>query len=804
LCNGEDDNCNGQIDEGIDCACLDGSVRSCGSSVGACVAGEQTCTNGQWNACVGKIDASVEVCNGVDDDCDSLIDEDIADDVTGSSVGVCMSQIRSCIEGSMQLIQESVGSSLEICDGLDNDCNGEIDEALGFFYTGSDEGQCVSEARGCVDGNLTVVREQVSPVPELCDGLDNDCDGVIDEELEDRIDGSEVGECQISISSCIGGQYTFVQDSIGVAAEVCDGLDNDCDGLIDEQIASLFSGTDLGQCQQEIRSCVNGEFSIIQPLVEVSSEICDGLDNDCDGVVDNGIVCACEDGATRSCGNAVGACVAGDQTCLSGQWGDCTGEVLGTSEVCDGIDNDCDGSVDEDLQPTITGVQVGHCQPEIIACVDGSLQVISQQIFSVEEQCNGIDDDCDGLIDEGLTHEENTTTIGTCVAEKWECVEGNMTKTRDSIFPQLEDCDYLDNDCDGQIDEGCPGAYGGPAPIPEVDYPTPEPVVDQPTPEPSLPPTEQTSEPTVSAPPVTSRRRSRTGITPVKPSPFRGPLRRPRPPAISPTITSAASPSPSLLPSIIKKKTSGEKLGIQLIMGPIPASLSPADPIITIPAVVKNVGNRPLSDITAAAFPSQKYWAGSTLPIKTLDPGEEKAVSFTLRPVYCTQELEEGEYHIDLSDVGVQFVARETGVVSDEKFVSLPLRVEPLTLTVAPQDYSVDQTMKVCYFIGNPGISSKEKLEIEFELHDRQDDVIIDYISPVRVGGEEILLKVKDYDLYQIPRQKSYNLRGFLYENGTLFSPDYLVGEDRSEVDLSKLTKQDRFKFMKRIREVFY
>jgi len=68
----------------------------------------------------------------------------------------------------------------------------------------------------------------------------------------------------------------------------------------------------------------------------VSSETCDGLDNDCDGQVDEDV--------TRACSNACGA---GTETCHAGTWGACSAPVTASTEVCDGVDNDCDGQTDE-------------------------------------------------------------------------------------------------------------------------------------------------------------------------------------------------------------------------------------------------------------------------------------------------------------------------------------------------------------------------------------------------------------------------------------------------------------------------
>src|SRR4029079_15939109 len=78
---------------------------------------------------------------------------------------------------------------------------------------------------------------------------------------------------------------------------------------------------------------------------QADETMCDGLDNDCDGTTDED--CICIDGHTQSCGSDVGVCMAGTQTCVAGMWGAGDHEVAPMGEVCDGLDNDCDGTSDD-------------------------------------------------------------------------------------------------------------------------------------------------------------------------------------------------------------------------------------------------------------------------------------------------------------------------------------------------------------------------------------------------------------------------------------------------------------------------
>src|SRR5262249_23721697 len=132
-------------------------------------------------------------------------------------------------------------------------------------------------------------------------------------------------------------------------------------------------------------------------------EQCDGLiDDDCDGVVDNG--CDCVDGKTQSCYTGapatlgVGVCQSGTQTCAHGHFGACVGEVTPTAEVCDGLDNDCNGEVDDGLGQTVCGL--GACQVVTPNCLNGMPQQCTPRDPS-PETCDNIDNDCDGVIDNG-------------------------------------------------------------------------------------------------------------------------------------------------------------------------------------------------------------------------------------------------------------------------------------------------------------------------------------------------------------------------------------------------------------------
>jgi len=129
-CDGIDNNCMNGIDEG--CACTSGDTRECGSGteVGECQNGTQTCVNSLWQNCTGAVIPNKEVCDGKDNDCDGETDEEILLKLCGTDIGRCTVGLLSCANG-VEVCNGSISPlEFEICNnGFDDDCDGVTDEA---------------------------------------------------------------------------------------------------------------------------------------------------------------------------------------------------------------------------------------------------------------------------------------------------------------------------------------------------------------------------------------------------------------------------------------------------------------------------------------------------------------------------------------------------------------------------------------------------------------------------------------------------------------------------------------------------
>ena len=158
-----------------------------------------------------------------------------------------------------------------------------------------------------------------------------DCGGSRLKQVE-QVQPYDAGSC-VDRGDCPGCNPT---------AEVCNGVDDDCDGVIDNDLPRLRCG--LGACEREMPSCLSGGPATCTPF-SPSAETCNGVDDDCNGTVDDNLM-------PQACG--VGECAAVQTSCANGTPQACMPGAPGT-EVCNGKDDNCDGTVDEGLITNTTG-----------------------------------------------------------------------------------------------------------------------------------------------------------------------------------------------------------------------------------------------------------------------------------------------------------------------------------------------------------------------------------------------------------------------------------------------------------------
>jgi hypothetical protein len=272
MCNGQDDDCDGVID-GLSRPCYPDLVVGCdlatGRCAGICHLGVQACpqlsapaTSNSFAGCQGATIPGTELCNGLDDDCNGIID-----DVLGGCAGTCVPRT-------------------EICNGEDDDCNGIADDdvdgdgaacAAGFDLQRAGVGVCRAGRLRCLGGAL-LCAGSVAPGPELCNGQDDDCDGVVD-----------------GHSGCPDGHLC----AMGACAPACGADAGPCDG--DRRCADLADGTSCAGAGCACLPCPPGGCGSLPPVdAPADSAGEDGAGDDAGpagGQTGRGEGCGCRIGA---------------------------------------------------------------------------------------------------------------------------------------------------------------------------------------------------------------------------------------------------------------------------------------------------------------------------------------------------------------------------------------------------------------------------------------------------------------------------------------------------------------------------
>ena len=302
--------------------------------------------------------------------------------------------------------------------------------------------------------------------PELCNGLDDNCNMSTDEGfvLGDPCDGGDSDLCNEGVTVCDGtGTGTTCDDATGDTVELCNGADDDCDTNIDDgyDLGTACDGPDTDFCTEGVTVCnpaMTG--TVCDDATGNNVELCNGADDDCDMTIDDGFVLgmACD-------GTDGDLCAEGVTVCNPAMTGTVCNDTTGTNvELCNGSDDNCNLITDEgfDVGATCDGNDTDACMEGMKVCnPSGSGTVCTDMTSSTTETCNGVDDDCQNGIDDPwpLLGTPCTVGVGACARTgTWICNGPSAIQCSVSPgAPAPEFCgDAIDSDCSGGTDPVCP------------------------------------------------------------------------------------------------------------------------------------------------------------------------------------------------------------------------------------------------------------------------------------------------------------------------------------------------------------
>jgi hypothetical protein len=386
ICDGEDNDCNGKVDEGFD---LQSDPQNCGACGNACALGNATAACkpvGGFPTCV------VDACEPGYSNADKL-------DVNGCEYACPVFPVEQ-----------------ETCNDKDDDCDGQINEnnpgggmpCQESCPGGVCQGECTPGTTLCAGSVLTCVPGK-GPSIEVCDGKDNDCDGAVDNGFDLMTDPLNCGGC---------GNVCMVANAIGgCVAGTC--AINTCQ----PGFANL-DGDATNGCEY---AC---------PVVPTGVESCNGLDDDCNGIVDDAGKIAGQKPSASLCYPKAGTpCAGADFVCKGASGWKCNygpgvevsanGTLAVVESKCDGVDGNCNGQIDEAFADLGTECDNGKkgacrdagkriCDPNDNTQTTCNLAVLPDPVPGAPsmETCNGVDDDCNGTVDDGITDDMVLVTVG--------------------------------------------------------------------------------------------------------------------------------------------------------------------------------------------------------------------------------------------------------------------------------------------------------------------------------------------------------------------------------------------------------
>jgi len=424
---------------------------------------------------------ATELCDAIDSDCDgSLVDED--DDFDGDGDPDC-TDLDADNDGEPgatdcdDLEPSTYPGAPEACDGVDSDCNGSLVDGFDDFDNDGDpdcndlddDDDGDPDVTDCNDLDATVF----NGAAEECDAIDQDCDGSITDgqddtdgdgepdctDLDDDNDGDpDVTDCQPQNPAIFTG-----------AVEVCDAIDDDCDGDLVGSFLNTDGDTHPDCADPDDDNDGSLDVDDCDPLDATvypgAPESCDAIDSDCDGDLVDGELDTdgdaepdCTDLDDDGDGDPDATdCAPLDDTIFAGQ-----------VESCDGIDSDCDGDLvdvfadfDLDGDPDCNDLDDDNDgDPDVTDCDD--FEVLTYN--GAAERCDLVDSDCDGDLVDGFPNADGDLEPD---CEDLDDDNDGFLDTADcgpldaAIYPGApEGCDLVDSDCDGDLVDGEPDQDG--------------------------------------------------------------------------------------------------------------------------------------------------------------------------------------------------------------------------------------------------------------------------------------------------------------------------------------------------------
>jgi hypothetical protein len=397
-CNGQDDDCDGVTDNLAEPTCERKNEHGTCTGAAACTGGIEQCDAPQ---------PAPEKCDGVDDDCDGETDE-IFTDTDGDGSADCVDE-----DDDNDGIQDVADNCQFVANVDQADHDGD---KAGDLCDPDDDNDGAPDVSDCAPLDKAVYGTAI----ELCDKVDNNCNGQTDEDLCDDGNPCTKDACNPDTSCAHTADPTAVCND----GNVC--------SLADACIGGVCTGTNLQGCDDSdgctIDSC-DPLLGCQNVPVAGTPEICDGLDNDCNALTDEGFLnsdgdtkadCVDEDDDNDGVPDAADNCPLVSNPGQANNDGDSQGDVCDPDDDNDGVGDDLD------------------CAPLQAKIYQGATEL-----------CDQLDNDCDGSTDENLCDDGNACTKDSCNGDG-SCANANdNTKLCDdgSVCTQVDKC--VDGVCAG-------------------------------------------------------------------------------------------------------------------------------------------------------------------------------------------------------------------------------------------------------------------------------------------------------------------------------------------------------------------